>query len=285
MDIRWLSRSLRFLRFPIFRRILAGVGFFAFYSWLTMQYEIWLLGENLEFPSGVNTLLGISLSVLMVFRNNSSYDRWWEGRKLWGQLVNRSRSLAALVWNVEALPADERRQFLRNVSRFSFLLRDHLRGPWPAPDNPPQRHLMGLQGQLAGWERSGLLSTHLFLSIERNLSELCDVLGGCERIRGTPLPLSHRAIVPQAMICYLLALPWGMPHGRISVMVMALVSYFLISLEMIAEELEEPFGQDPDDLPLTRTCLVIEKSIERLSGPADWPQDSSNDDPARRDPE
>ena len=288
MDIRWLSRSLRFLRFPIFRRILAGVGFFALYSWLTMQYEIWLLGENIEFPSGVNTLLGISLSVLMVFRNNSSYDRWWEGRKLWGQLVNRSRSLAALVWNVESVPVTERRQFLRDVSRFSFLLRDHLRGPWPAPDNHPQRLLMGLQGQLAGWERSGLVSTHLFLSIERNVSELYDVLGGCERIRGTPLPLSHRAIVPQAMICYLLALPWGMPHGRISVMVMALVSYFLISLEMIAEELEEPFGQDPDDLPLTRTCQVIEKSIERierLSSPADWPQDSSNGDPARRDPE
>lgn len=264
MDGRWITRSRRFLNFPVFRRILAGVGFFVIYSCLCMHYEVLLLGEDKEFPPGVNTLLGISLSVLIVFRNNSSYDRWWEGRKLWGQLVNRSRSLAALAWNIESVPEPERRQFLQSVSKFSFIFRDHLRGAWPAPDNLPQRQLMGLNGQLASWERAGQLSTHLFMALERNVSELYDVLGGCERIRGTPLPLSHRAIIPQALLCYLLALPWGLPHGLISISVMGLVSYFLLSLEMIAEELEEPFGQDPDDLPLTRTCLVIEKSVDRL---------------------
>ena len=270
MDIRWWSRSLRFLKYPIFRKIAVGVIFFSLYAWATMRFEFWLLGEDLQFPPGVNTLLGVSLSVLMVFRNNGSYDRWWEGRKLWGSLVNRSRSLAALAWNCQQLPVSERREFLGNITRFCFKFRDHLRGPWPAPDNHAQRVLMALNRQLAAWERQGLLSTHLFLAMERNIYDLYDILGGCERIRGTPLPLSHRAILPQIMFCYLLALPWGLPHGRLSILVMALVCYFMLSLEMIAEEIEEPFGQDPDDLPLTRTCLVIESSVQRLlDSPAD----------------
>lgn len=263
MDIRWFTRTSRFLSFPIFRRILAGVVLFSAYAYVAMRFEVALLGRDVEFPPGVNTLLGVSLSVLMVFRNNSSYDRWWEGRKLWGQLVNRSRSLAALAWNCLSIEEEGRRRFLTDLGQFSYRLRDHLRGPWPAPDNGPQRALMGLNRQLAEWDRQGKLSTHLFLGMERNLSDLYDVMGGCERIRGTPLPLSHRAVVPQIVICYLLALPWGLPHGTLSVLVIALVSYFLISLEMIAEEIEEPFGQDPDDLPLTRTCVNIEKSLER----------------------
>ncbi len=263
MYFRWISRSFRFLRYPIFRRILAGVAFFCLYSLLAMHFEVWLLREDLEFPDGVNTMLGVSLSVLIVFRTNTSYDRWWEGRKLWGTLVNRSRSLAALVWNIESVPLEERRQCLVEISKLCYSLRDHLRGPWPATDNLPHRSLMKLNQSLAAWEREGQLSTHLFLGLERHLNELYDILGGCERIRGTPLPLSHRAIIPQTLLCYLLALPWGLPHSWISVGVLAVVSYFLLSMEMIAEQIEEPFGQDPDDLPLTRTCIAIEDSIQR----------------------
>lgn len=267
MDIRWLKRTSRFLSFPMFRRILGGVFFFSAYSYLVMHYEIPWIGHDLNFPPGVNTLLGVSLSVLMVFRNNSSYDRWWEGRKLWGQLVNRSRSLAALAWNCQSVEEDRRRQFLTNLAQFSFKLRDHLRGSWPAPDNPPQRALAELNREIAEWAHHGWVANEVWLALDRNLSELYDILGGCERIRGTPLPLSHRAIIPQTLVCYLLSLPWGLPHGILSVLVIGLVSYFLISLEMIAEEIEEPFGQDPDDLPLTRTCVNIEASVQRVMGP------------------
>jgi len=247
----------------MFGRILALVVLFSFYSWLTMRYEVVILGEDLEFPEGVNALLGVSLSVLIVFRNNSSYDRWWEGRKLWGTLVNRSRSLAALVWSAEQFPLEERQRFVLSIKDFAYKLRDHLRGDWPAPDNEPQRLLNGLNLQLNRWNQAGANPTQLIIGIERNLTDFYDVLGACERIRGTPLPLSHRAIVPQAIFIYLLALPWGLPHCAISITIIALVSYFLLSLEMIAEELEEPFGQDPDDLPLTRLCVTIEKSMQR----------------------
>jgi len=251
----------------VFRKTMQGVLLISIYSVGTMAYEVWLLGSDLEFPQGVHTLLGVSLSMLMVFRNNSSYDRWWEGRKLWGTLVNESRSLASAIWHIPTLPEEERHQSLQLISRFAFQLRDHLRGPWPAPDNLPQRTTMKLYASLNDWQQRGLLETQQYLVIERHLSVLFDVLGACERIRGTPLPLSHRAVVPQSMLTYLLALPWGLPNSHLSVLIVAVVSYFLVSLEMIAEELEEPFGQDPDDLPLTRTCLNIEKSIQRFFEP------------------
>ncbi|MFN8614213.1 MAG: bestrophin family ion channel [Vulcanimicrobiota bacterium] len=257
----WWARTRRFLSYPVFRRIIGSVLISCVYGWLSMHYEILILGEDVEFPASVHTLLGVSLSVLIVFRNNSSYDRWWEGRKLWGSLVNRSRSLAALVWSARHLPEADRRQFLLTIPEFACKLRDHLRGPWPAPDNLPQRLLNGLNLQLGRWENQS--STQFFLAVEGNLHELYDILGACERIRGTPLPLSHRAIVPQAILIYLLALPWGLPHGPISILIIGLVSYFLISLEMIAEEIEEPFGHDPDDLPLSRLCVTIEKSVQR----------------------
>jgi len=260
-DSRWWARTRQFLSYPVFRRILGSVVICCVYGWLSMRYEILILGEDMEFPASVNTLLGVSLSVLIVFRNNSSYDRWWEGRRLWGTLVNRSRSLAAVVWSAQNLPEEERRQFVLTIPEFAYKFRDHLRGPWPAPDNLPQRLLNKLNLQLARWESQ--TSTQFFMSVERNLNEFYDIMGACERIRGTPLPLSHRAIVPQAIFMYLLALPWGLPHGPISIMIIGVVSYFLISLEMIAEEIEEPFGQDPDDLPLSRLCVTIEKSVQR----------------------
>lgn len=260
---QWWSRTRRFFRFPIFIRILGGVVFFSLYGWLSMRYEIFILGEDLQFPAGTNTLLGVSLSVLIVFRTNSSYDRWWEGRKLWGTLVNRCRSLAALVWSADQFPVDERQRFVLSIKDFAYKLRDHLRGDWPAPDNEPQRLLNQLNLQLNRWDRADAKPTQLIIGMERNLTDFYDVMGACERIRGTPLPLSHRAVVPQAIFAYLVALPWGLPHGPISILLIAVVSYFLISLEMIAEELEEPFGQDPDDLPLTRLCVTIEKSMQR----------------------
>lgn len=263
MNERWWARTLRFLRYPVFRHILGGVIFFCVYGWLSMRYEILILGEDMEFPASVNTLLGVSLSVLIVFRTNGSYDRWWEGRKLWGLLVNRSRSLNAVVWSAQKLPLEERRQFLETIGEFAYKLRDHLRGPWPAPDNIPQRMLNKLSLQLGRWEEQGLVPTHLFLAIERNMNEFYDIHGACERIRGTPLPLSHRAIVPQGIFIYLLALPWGLPHGAVSITIIGVVAYFLISLEMIAEEIEEPFGQDPDDLPLTRICVTINAGVQR----------------------
>jgi len=265
MDARWLQRSSHFLRYATFRKTIAGVILLCLYAEATLYVESHIIGHNVEFPQGMHTLLAVSLSMLMVFRNNSSYDRWWEGRKAWGALVNESRALASVAWNLTGVAQEERQEFLQEVSRFAYHLRDHLRGPWPATENLPERSAMKLSKQLGQWNEQGLLSTHQYLALERHISQFYHNLGVCERIRGTPLPLSHRAIIPQIVVCYLLGLPWGLPNSNLSVLVIALAGYFLISLELISEELEEPFGQEPDDLPLTRTCIVIEKSIARQS--------------------
>lgn len=265
MDARWLKRSSHFFRYPVFRKTIAGVILLCLYAEATLYVESHIIGHNVAFPDGMHALLAISLSMLMVFRNNSSYDRWWEGRKAWGALVNESRALASVAWNLNGVAQEERQRFLQEISKFAYQLRDHLRGPWPAPDNLPERSAMQMSKSIGQWNDQGLLSTHQFLSLESHIAQLYHCLGICERIRGTPLPLSHRAIIPQILVCYLLGLPWVLPNNNLSVLVIALAAYFLISLELISEELEDPFGHEPDDLPLTRTCIVIEKSMGRQS--------------------
>lgn len=265
MDTRWVKRTAQFFTYPIFRKIAASVAFFSAYAWIEYKVEIPLLGADFEFSQGLHTLLGVSLSMLMVFRNNSSYDRWWEGRKLWGQLVNTCRSLALLCSGQAGLSDEERAFCIERIRRFPFQLRDHLRGPWPAPRNLPVDILGELMNAFSRWDRDGKLSHNVFLRIEHHLTELSNVMGGCERIRSTPLPLSHRAIVPQVVVAYLLALPWGLPDHPTSIFIEAMVAYFLISLEMVAEMVEEPFGDESDDLPLTAISTTIEKSMRQIS--------------------
>lgn len=275
MDSRWLQRSVQFSAYPIFRKIVSGVILFSLYACVEMQIEIPLLGADFEFSQGVHTLLGISLSMLLVFRNNSSYDRWWEGRKLWGQLVNTCRSLALLTTCQSQLEKSEKAAALALIRSFPFELRDHLRGPWPASYNQPVHTLAEMMKIYGRWDFEGKLHHNNFFRVEHHLTELSNVMGACERIRSTPLPLSHRAIIPQVLVAYLLALPWGLPDHLTSILIEAVMAYFLISLEVVSEMLEEPFGSDSDDLPLTRISKAIEKSVEQIGSFA-WRGEAAN---------
>ena len=262
----WFHRIYLFTRFKVFRKIAVGVIFFAVYAYAESQLETRVLRSSTGFPPNVQALLGVALSVLLVFRNNAAYDRWWEGRKLWGQLVNESRTLSQLLAGLVAVSAEEKREAQKLQSDFPPALRDHLRTSAPAWPHRPLEISQQLLGRALSWRGAEKIDGFVLMMLERHVAALMDICGGCERIRRTPLPLSYRACVPQLLLLYLLALPWGMANDLWTVVIVGSTSYFLLSIELISEEIEDPFGLDADDLPLDALCQTISSSLEQVYG-------------------
>lgn len=272
----WGYRVRTFLRSTVFKRTSASCGVLSVYLALGHAAQIYS-GHSLSFSFADVTMLGGVLSVVLVLRTNSAYDRWWEGRKLWGQLVNDSRNLALKIQSlVEATPAEKARA-AAYISAFPFCLRDHLRCgpsdetlkklPEPLPEGVTHvpAYISGrLFELLKEWRNRELvhrLDHHL---IDRHISALMDICGACERIRNSPLPLSHRALVPQLLMIYLLLVPLGIPPTLRNWALVLGLSYFLIGLEMTAEEIEEPFGTDHDDLPLDTLSTNIGRVVNEI---------------------
>lgn len=228
----------------------------------------------------MHSLLGLVISLLLVFRTNTAYDRWWEGRKLWGALVNNSRNLAIKLNAL--LPAEQikhRNFFRKAIPLFATALDKHLKSPALEMSLDDHEHLelnsLNLKGhvpnQIAGviikrcyeLEKQGIISQTQLLTLNPEISAFSDICGACERIKNTPIPFSYASFIKRFIILYILTLPWSLASnlGFWSVPVVAFVFYALSSLEVIAEEIEEPFGIDPNDLPTDKIAGTIGKNV------------------------
>ncbi len=264
------------------RRLLDQRSFFTLVL-LVMLYTVlvaWLeqrfFPEKLVLEIESAVFNGLVFGLLLAFRTNTAYDRWWEGRKLWGQLVNDSRNLCLKVATMVRTPPEELAAFGRHIVGFAETLKDQLRGKTPrykgeepAPHGPSQCVRLILE-DLRRWEARGQLTAMQMLMLDPHVRGFMDICGGCERIRATPLAASYRFFLRQGIFLYLFTLPWFMARqfGYWSVLQVGLVSYFMIGLEMLAEDVEEPFGRDRDDLKLEHICQSISHSTaEILSHP------------------
>lgn len=249
------SFSVRLWVYVILLGLYAGVAVAKEYSPL----------DNLgDAPANLHAVLGVVLSLLMVFRTNTAYDRWWEGRKLWGQLLNDSRTLIVKVKHLSAVNAREKDHFTHLVISVVHSLRDHLRGPvnlqnlpgfekWQAnPRHVPAYLISLIYERLSVWREQGQIDGFTALMLDRHASAYSDIVGACERIRNTPLSESYRIYVRLCMIIYLVSLPWGLVEQlkAWTIPVTMMTSYFMLGLEMIARAVEDPFGTEADDLPL-----------------------------------
>jgi putative membrane protein len=269
------------------RRLWVKVFGLGLYSSLAVYKEFSLLEQFGDVPINIHALLGVVLSVLLVFRTNTAYDRWWEGRKLWGQLLNDSRNLVIKVKHLVKVDSDEKWQFAHLVSSFAYALKEHLREPVKLqslpgfeksaanPRHVPAHLISLLYDRLSTWKEQGKLDGFTALLLDRQAAAFADILGGCERIRNTPLVSSYRTYVRQCLFLYLFTLPWGLVHefSYWTIPVTMIVSYFMLGLEMIARAVEEPFGTDPDDLPLDEICDRNEATLTEIM---DQPVDPSN---------
>lgn len=226
-----------------------------------------------------HTLLGLVLGMLLVFRTNTAYDRWWEGRKLWGRLLNESRNMAVKVATCVTAEPDDKRRIADQLVAFAAALRDSLRGETTPPSESasatelPPRHACSeivkrVYEQLEKWRQADQLGGFELLFLDRHAAALLDICGGCERIRKTPIAAGYRRFIRQSIAVYLLTLPWGLIDllEFWTAPVLAVVGYLMIGIEVLAEDVEEPFGTDDDDLPLDELCATIERSVRGIIG-------------------
>lgn len=231
----------------------------------------------------MHNLLGFAISMLLVFRTNTAYDRWWEGRKLWGALVNNSRNLA-LKLNVMLEEGDKssRTFFRQTIPLYASVLKDHLQSEVTrmALDEAEHPELDRIDtrkhvpNQVAGlmMQRVNTLYQHgkitgdQLITLNGELSSFTDICGACERIKNTPIPYSYSAFIKKFIFIYVMTLPFGYVFslGYYVAPIVTFVFYVLASLEMVAEEIEDPFGFDPNDLPMDKMATNIKKHVAEI---------------------
>ncbi|MCA0275134.1 MAG: hypothetical protein LCH86_03925 [Proteobacteria bacterium] len=228
-------------------------------------------------------LLGVALSIYLGFRNNAAYDRWWEARKLWGQLVfeirNLCRASTAMISEREAL-----RPLLMDSLAFCHFLRGELRRidtrdaarPFigdavdeiHAATNRPDAVMRRMGGKLGALKRSGTLEAMDYRILDERLSAMAALQAGCERIMGTPLPFAYTLLLQRTAYIFCLLLPFGLAGsaGWGTPLFTALIAYTFFGLDALSEELEDPFGMEANDLALDGLCRVCEISVFEALG-------------------
>jgi ion channel-forming bestrophin family protein len=244
-----------------------------------------------EVPVGAKSLGGIVpsivLGLLLVFRTNTAYERFWEGRKAWGAIVNNIRNLSRLIWvaiaEIEAIHRQEKEETLKLLVAFAVATKLHLRSQsvdnrvaelvspmqftkLQTMTNPPLEIVFWISDYLQAKHEHGQISLYQMNELQSILNAMVDTLGACERILRTPMPLAYAIHLKQLLLLYCLLLPfqvvdelkwWTAPA-------VALVSFTLFGIEAIGVEIENPFGTDPNDLPLDKICDTISQNIDDL---------------------
>lgn len=248
-------------------------------------------------------LVGVALGIFLGFRNNSAYDRFWEARGLWGSLVNHSRSLTRQILTLvgpspsENTPSESKKgatdeelaeieafqkRQVHRVIAFSHVLRlrlrddrglDELRRILPVDEVLALRSELSRPNALlhriaedfrAAWVRGWIHPFHL-PALEASLVELSNVQGACERIHDTPTPFNYRVLIHQIVAIYCFSLPFGLVHTvqELTPVVVMIIAYAFFALDAVGEELDDPFGTDPNDLPLQAICDVLEVNLRQ----------------------
>ena len=226
----------------------------------------------------VYSLIGFVISLLLVFRTNTAYDRWWEGRRKWGELVNDSRNLSVKLAAILE-DSEDRIFFRRMIPNFVFAMKEHLRNGviWEELElnSIEMNHLeqkkhiplavVGLiYARLKLLKTQGKISEEEFLLLDKNLNGLMDACGACERIKNTPIPFSYSLFLKKFIFIYVLTLPLAFVNtfGYFAALIATFVFYVMVSMEVLAEEIEDPFGPDDNDLPTDDLAQRIKSAVE-----------------------
>lgn len=232
------------------------------------------------------TLFGFVLALFLGFRNNVSYDRFWEGRKLWGALLNISRSLTRQALTLKNSKDDSSvPEFIKLLSSFIFALKHQLRRTDPYDDLKQRLDenkldlimkakykpivIMRFMAEWVQKEKDqGKIDTIQQARFDENLDKLADVVGGCERIVSTPIPYSYRVLLHRTVYIYCSLLPFGLVDtlGWFMPFIVIFVAYTFVAFEAIADEIEDPFGTEANDLALNSMCNMIDETIHELAG-------------------
>lgn len=244
---------------------------------LIKPHAVWL--EIPHFPVALDAALSFAMAMLISFRVNRAYERWWEARTLWGQLVNISRLLAVKVRELQQPIEGDRNSIKNLIVGFAYCLKEHLLGgaqlddclPEIAPKDrnvihPPSYIVGHLYRHFEEWNAADELSDQQLWVLDVETRALLDVCGGCERIKNTPMSKSWRVFTWQCITLYLIVLPWGLVDnfGYWTIPISMIAAYVVMAAESIAHNIEIPFGKYSDQLDLDGICLAIERSVREI---------------------
>ena len=270
----------------IFGRIMIFVGW-SIVVLVSHDLIAWHYGKDpITIPTTIHTLVGFALGTLLVFRTNTSYDRFWEGRKLWGGIVNESRNL---IRQCRVFFKDDP-ELLRSITLWTMAwphaAMHSLRGGigfGPAGDELPHAEIAEarasnhtavhiaerITAKLAEGRDKGYISDVLFSHSDGNIQLLIDYLGGCERIKKTPLPFAYMVHIRRALMLYCTTLPFALVNdfGTGAIVGTFLVAYIFFGIEEIGVEIENPFDGDENDLPLEKICETIDNNLRAMLPP------------------
>ncbi|BFM45410.1 bestrophin family ion channel [Flavobacterium sp. CFS9] len=256
------------------------------FSFAVVYFKPWLIQYNLHINPAIFTLFGIALAIFLGFRNSVSYDRFWEGRKLWGALLNDTRSLARQSITLVPDKEDEvqRGKFTNLLIAFVYSLKHQLRETNSDADMnrllpkefakqlketryKPILILRELGLWVKGAKSENKIDSVTQLAFEENLNKLSDIVGGCERIAGTPIPYTYSVLLHRTVYIYCFLLSFGFVEtmGWITPFIIVFIAYTFVALEAIADELENPFGLQPNDLALDAMSEMIENTLLELN--------------------
>jgi putative membrane protein len=256
--------------------------------WRVLFMIVWAVGvvllhrhvRQIEVPATVHALIGVALGLLLVFRTNASYERYWEGRKAWERIMNDTRNV---VRTARGLLSDQPallEPLVRWAVTYPYSCMHALRnerglGPGAtqlsakevadtlAAENVPLEVAARISRLLAEQRPPGTFAERAVVAIDTILRSLVEALGTCERIRTTPIPFAYVVHLRRALFLYLLTLPFALvdPFGWSTIVYTTLISYILLGIDEIGVEIENPFGTDPNDLPLEELCATIEREL------------------------
>jgi ion channel-forming bestrophin family protein len=282
----WFSLIFHAYSRQVMKTLMPALAFMAVFSASVCYLMLDVFDINPSvIPGGtsVHSLLGIVLGLFLVFRTNSAYDRWWEGRKLWGGLVNSTRNLSLkLNAYLNRANHEDREWFAKMIANFVFAVKENLRKGvlltelQPVEQGFPEvlrdyKHKPNKISALLYEKVNRLYMDKQFtgdqhINLDKELKEFIDLMGACERIRNTPIPYSYTMYIKKFIFIYIVTLPFGLlsTYGYFTILPVLLMSFVLLSVELIAEEIEDPFGRDINDLPTDELCEKIRDNVREI---------------------
>ncbi|AXE19450.1 hypothetical protein DR864_17715 [Runella rosea] len=278
----WWKLIFAFHRSDTFRFLLPGIAGVAAYTGVVAYVENDVFHASFKNTTVVHSLVGFVLSMLLVFRTNTAYERWWEGRKLWGSFVNNSRNLALKLHAILPRDSAERETFRVLIINYIFAAKEHLRtgvhvkklaqtGPYDTDFYQQKKHvpnqIMGaIYQEINNLYHNQNITGDQLIVLNSELQSFTDNLGGCERIKRTPIPYAYSLFLKKVIFLYVFTMPIGfvIEFKYWAIPIVAIIFYVFASIEVIAEEIEDPFGTDANDLPTDIIYETIKDNLEEI---------------------
>jgi putative membrane protein len=283
----WISLITHAYSKQVMRTLTPALLVLGIFSLLCCYFmvTVWQLHEaEFQPTTSMHSLLGIVLGLFLVFRTNSAYDRWWEGRRLWGGLVNSTRNFAMKINAYVGSDVEERKWFSFMIPNFVIATKEQLRQgvhmqEFDFPDDSvlkeveKSKHRPNMIASLMYRRVNELyqqkrITGDQLINLDKELKDFIDLMGACERIKNTPIPYSYSMYIKKFIFIYVITLPFAFVtiSGYMTIPIVMVIAYVILSVELIAEEIEDPFGRDINDLPTDELTGKIRDNVKEILG-------------------